>query len=135
MIKRLSKLIAIVFMFALCLSSTAVAVDARSSEYIRTYSATASGGSGSITVDFSITAKSSMNKLGASKIEIKNSSGTTVKTFYSSTTTGMVTSNAITFTSSVTYNGTRGVKYYAVVYFIASNTNGSDTDSWTTNTV
>lgn len=135
MIKRLSKLIAIVLMFAICLSSTAMAVEARSSEYIRTASATASGGSGSITVSFSITAKSSMDKLGASKIEIKNSSGTIVKTFYSSTTTGMTTSNAISFSNSVTYNGTSGVKYYAVVYFIASNTNGSGTGSCTTNTV
>lgn len=134
MIKRFSKIIAIILILTLCLSSTAVAAYTRSSDYITTASANITGGSGTITVRFSIKATGSMSTLGASKIEIKNSSGTTVKTFYSSTTTGMTTSSARSYSSSVTYSGTVGSQYYAVVYFTASNKNGSDSTSCTTST-
>lgn len=135
MIKRFSKIIAIVLMLTLCLSSFAMAVDARSSAYIKSFSASASGGSGKITVSFNIKATDTMSKLGASMIEIKNSNGVTVKTFHAATTSGMTTSDTVTFNGSVTYSGTAGEQYYAVVYFIASNSSGYDTASCTTSKV
>lgn len=132
MTKRLTKIIAIVLMLTLCLSAPAMAADARSSDYIRSVSAGASGGSGTITVSFSITAKRSMNTLGASMIEIKKANGVTVKTFHAASTSGMTTSSATSFRGSVTYSGTSGEQYYAVVYFIAKDSTGYDTDSVTT---
>lgn len=135
MIKRFSKIIVFVLMFSLCLSSFVMAASARSSAYITSVSAHSSGGSGSITVSFNIKATGTMTKLGASMIEIKNSSGVTVKTFHAASTTGMTTSGVATFKSSVTYNGTVGEQYYAVVYFIASNSSGYGTASCTTGKV
>lgn len=132
MTKRLTKIIAIVLMLTLCLSTSATAAGARSSDYIRSASASASGGSGNITVSFSISAKRTMNTLGASMIEIKKSNGVTVKTLHAATTSGMTTSGTVTFSSSVSYTGTVGEQYYAVVYFIARDSTGYDTCSVTT---
>lgn len=135
MTKRFVKIIAVVLMLTLCLSSTAFAVEARNSNYISTASASAFRSSNTITVNFSIRATGAMTKLGASMIEIKNSSGVTVKTFHAASTSGMTTSSATSFSGSVTYSGTAGEQYYAVVYFIASNSSGYGTTSRTTSKV
>ena len=106
---------------------------ARSSAYINAVWASASGDIGSVKVSFSITATGKMNSLGATIIEIKDSSGTTVRTFKSSSTGGLMGSNATYYSSSKTwYGATSGCKYYAVVYFKASDSSGYDTTSYTT---
>lgn len=108
-------------------------VSPRASSYIYVVWADANGSNGQITVDFSITATGKMTSLGATSIEIINSSGQTVKTFVRSTTPSMMGSNQTYYSSSVTYTGaTAGQKYYANVYFKASNNSGSDTTSYTT---
>lgn len=104
-----------------------------SSEYISSVWATCSSGNGSITTEFSITAKSKMNSLGATTIEIKNSSDTTVKLFTYETTSSMMGSNRVYYKSSVTwYGASSGSKYYAIVYFKAANSSGNDTTMYTT---
>lgn len=103
------------------------------SAYINTVWAEAVGSSGTVRVNFSITATRSMTSLGASCIEIYNSSGTTVKTFYPSTTGGMTGYSTAAYSSHVTwYNATPGAKYYAVVYYHATNSSGHDTSSYVT---
>lgn len=62
----------------------------QASYYINSYWASASGGPGSIKVSFGIVATGKMTSLGAMKIQILNSSGTVVKTFYASETSGML---------------------------------------------
>lgn len=135
---RLISLI-LVFISLLNISVPVMAADSsseispRASEYISSVWATCSSGNGSITTEFSITAKSQMSSLGATTIEIKNSSGTTVKVFFYESTSGMMGSNRTYYRSSVTWNGaTSGSKYYAIVYFKAANSNGYDTTSYTT---
>lgn len=104
-----------------------------SSSYISFYYANISGGNGKITVNFNITGTGKMTSIGATKVQIKNSSGTTVKTFYSTTTDGMLGSNRTSYSSSVTYSGaSSNSKYYAVVSFKAADSTGSDTASYTT---
>lgn len=123
--------------FILCLSSLTIPAEARASDYIRNCSAHVSAaGSGKVTVSFSITGTSTMTSIGATKIEIKNSSGTTIKTYLNTDVgcSSMMGSNRTTYSSSVTYQGVAGVTYYAVVYFKAGNSSGSDTDSVTTYT-
>lgn len=105
----------------------------QASYYINSYWASASGGPGSIKVSFGIVATGKMTSLGAMKIQILNSSGTVVKTFYASETSGMLASNRYSYSSSVTYYGaTSGAKYYAVVTFKASNSSGGDSGTYTT---
>lgn len=103
-----------------------------SSNYISTCGASISGSNGTITVSFNITAKSKMTSLGATSVQIKNSAGATVKTFYSSSTSGMMGSNRTYFSGSVSYTGVSGNRYYAVVNYKATNASGSDTSSCTT---
>jgi hypothetical protein len=103
-----------------------------SSQYISSTSASISANSGVITVSFNIIATGTMTSVGATKVQIKDSGGNTVKTFYSSTTAGMMGYNRIIYSGSVSYSGTSGQKYYAVVSFKAANSSGSDTTSRTT---
>lgn len=136
--KNLTRVTSLVLIFVLCFSLMAISAEARASNYISRCSASASAaGSGKVTVTFTINATGVMTSLGATKVEIKNSSGTTIKT-YNHTDTGyssMMGSNRSTYTSSVTYSGAVGATYYAVVYFKAANSSGSDTDSITTYSV
>lgn len=105
----------------------------QASAYITAVWATSSGGSHSITVDFSITATGKMTSLGSTMVEIKNTSGTTVKLFKATDTPSMMGSNQTFYRSSVTWDSaTSGSKYYALVYFKAANSSGSDTTSYTT---
>lgn len=108
-------------------------ISPQASYYINSYWASASGGTGSIKVSFSITATGQMTSLGAMYIRIYNSSGTLVKTFDGYTTSGMLASGRYSYSSSVTYNGAvSGAKYYAVVTFEASNASGGDSGTYTT---
>lgn len=136
--KRLiALLLTAVIIFSLAIPAAATdkiqEVTPRASAYITSVWAGATGGNGQITVDFSITGTGTMTSLGATVIEIKNSSGQTVKTYFQSTTPSMMGSNRGFYRSSVTYTGaTASKKYYAIVYFKASNSSGSDTTSYTT---
>ena len=103
------------------------------SAYINVVWAEAIGDDGSVRVNFSITATGKMTSLGATYIEIRNSAGTPVKGFYPSTTSGMMGSNKSYYSSNVVWNNaTPGAKYYAVVYYAASNSSGHDTAVYTT---
>lgn len=103
------------------------------SAYINGVWAQAIGSNGTVKVNFSISATGTMTSLGATKIQIWNSGGTVSKTFYPSTTGGMTGYNRSSYASAVTwYNATPGSKYYAVVYYSASNSSGYDTAVYTT---
>ena len=103
------------------------------SAYIDAVWAQAIGDDGSVRVNFSITATGKMTSLGATYIEIRNSSDTPVKAFYPSTTSGMTGYNKSYFSGHVIWNNaTPGAKYYAVVYYQATNSSGHDTSSYVT---
>ena len=108
-------------------------ISPQASYYITSDYAFVSGGSRSITVHFNITATGMMTSLGASKVDIYDYSDTLVKTFYATTTSGMLASNRTSYSSTVTYGDARtGAKYYAVVTFKASNSSGGDSTTYTT---
>lgn len=107
-------------------------VSVHASEYLNAYSAGITAGTGSVTVSFSVTATGYMTSLGASRIDIYTSSGSLAKTFYGSTTNGMLVSNKSIHAASMTYSAAKsGTKYYAVVTVKASNANGGDSRSVT----
>lgn len=108
-------------------------VSPRASAYINTVWASASKSGGTVTVKFSITGTNTMSSLGATTIAIYNSSGTVVKSFSSSTTSGMMGYNKMYHNSSVSWDGAEsGKKYYAIVFYKASLGSGYDTTSYTT---
>lgn len=109
-------------------------ISTQASRYIiSTYAYAETGSStGTINIQFNISANGKMTSLGASKIQIYNTSGTCVKTFYASSTSGMLGSNRYAFSSYVTYSGKSGSKYYAVVTFKASDSSGGDSCTYTT---
>ena len=108
-------------------------VSPAASAYIDAVWAEAVGSNGTVKVNFSISATGKMTSLGATEIRIVNSSGTTVKTFYPSTTGGMTGYSRDYYYGSVTwYYATPGAKYYAVVYYQATNSSGHDTSSYIT---
>ena len=113
-------------------ANTDPGISPQASYYITSVYAYVTGGTGSITVTFNMTATGKMTSLGAQYIEIYNSSGTLVKTYSGYTTAGML-SSGYSYSNSITYNGaTSGVRYYAVVTFKASNSTGGDSDTYTT---
>lgn len=108
-------------------------ISPQASYYISVVSASASGGSRSIKVNFNITATGWMTSIGASKIEIYDYSDTLVKTYYGASTAGLLASNRTSYSGSVTYGDARtGAKYYAVVTFKAANSYGGDSDTYVT---
>lgn len=102
------------------------------SAYIDVVWAEAVGGSGTLTVNFSISATGNMTSLGATQIQIVNASGNTVKTFYSSSTGGMTGYSRSYYSSHVTWYSATAGKYYAIVYYQATNSSGHDTSSYVT---
>lgn len=89
------------------------------------------------TVYISFTTKGSniMTSIGASCIKLYTSSGSLVKTFYSSAYATMLGSSRSSYTSTVSYPGTAGKTYYAVITAYAANSTGSGTENYTTGTV
>lgn len=136
-LRRLSALF-LVFSIFCAVSAPVVAaasddmVSPRASYYISSTFASISNNNGSVKVSFDIVATRKMTSLGATMVRIKDSSGATVKTFYSSSTSGMMGYNCTIYNSSVTYNGSANTQYYAVVSFKAEDSTGSDTDSYVT---
>lgn len=133
--RSIMRVMSTILVLTMCISTMVIAAEARSSDYIVSRYASVTGtGGGKITVNFDITATGRMTTIGATKIEIKSSSGSTLKT-YKCTDTGyeyMMGSNRTVYSGSVTYQAVSGNSYYAVVYFKAGNSSGSDTGTYTT---
>lgn len=141
--KRLFQMIALVLVFSLAVCPISVmaategsgesVVEPQASNYIHsTYASTTNNG-GSVTVRFNTVGTGTMNSIGAQRIVIKNSSGSTVQSFYYYTTTGMMGYNTFAHGGSVTWTGgSATAKYYAVVTFYAANSSGSDTATYVT---
>lgn len=108
-------------------------ISPQASYYINSYWASASAGTGSITISFGIVATGKMTSLGAQYIWLYDEGGTLVKTFTAYNTSGMLASNRYSYSSSVTYYGAiSGEKYYAVVSFEAANSTGGDSGTYVT---
>jgi len=134
--KKLIKIIITILIISITTSGFAQAFDIQSSDRIKMTTASSQSNSNGITVYFSITAKNTMIDLGAATIYIKNSSGTIVKSYTYSAYPSMMGHNQGAYSGSVTYTGcTSGHQYYAVVYFRATDSTGSETKKQTTNTV
>lgn len=129
--KTLTRTICVILILSLCLAPAAMA---RTSEYIvRCSIASEFVSNGKIDFTFKVIGTGTMTEIGATKIEVKNSYGLTVRT-YRYTDIGysyMMSGGKLSHSGTVTFTGTSGNKYYAVAYFKAGNSSGSDTDTAT----
>ena len=132
--KKILKSLSICLIIIVMVSTTTYAaapnnsVDPQSNSYIfKTTVGIVPLGSGKIEVDFSVTAMGKMPDVGAMYVDIYNSSGKCVKTYwYTDSGYGyMMGHNRVSQTASVTYQGVSGQRYYAIVSFYAGNLNGS----------
>lgn len=129
---RLMACLITVILFANIMISIA---SARASHYISVFGASMSAGNnGNVTVAFNITGTGKMTEIGTTRIEI-HENGTLVRTFVHTTTSGMMGSDKVTHTGTVTYKGVIGRTYRATVSFRAANSNGSDSRAVQTNSV
>lgn len=103
-----------------------------SSEYIESAIASISKSGNTLYVTFTVLGTGTMTTLGASSVKIYTSGGSLVKTFWGSSTPSLQGSNQKSYTGSVSYEGTSGTTYYAVVTAYAKNSSGSDTLKRTT---
>lgn len=129
--KIIIRTISFMLVLAFCLSPMAVATTLSSDYISRRYVIATAIGGGKVNFSFSITGTDKMKEIGATKIEVKNSSGLTVKTFRSTDHDYLfiMGTNKGTHSGTVTYQGVQGNQYYAIVHFKAANSTGSDTES------
>lgn len=111
----------------------------RASYYLSSYAASCTSSGSTLSVNFNVTATGRMSYVGALGIYVYESSNGSsfdcIRTFYPSGNSQMLKTNSQFHAASVTYDGTNGYYYYAVVSFYAENANGSDTKSYTTSTI
>lgn len=134
-IRFIANLLTLMLVFS-CTVVNASATQARSSTCISSYAGAATRTSAGVVISFDITARSTMNTLGAATIVIEKKSGndwTPVKTFYSSSTAGMTSSNTIYHCGEVTYSGaSASATYRGRITFYAADSTKSDSKVLTT---
>lgn len=133
--KKCLKGLSIALVCLFCLNTTVFASDIfspRSSTYIvGTNAYITPESNGLLVITFSISTYGKMPEIGATSIEIYEDDGQTVKRVATYNYTNpeysfIMGSNEGIHAKDVTYNGTIGYKYYAKVYFKASDSFGGD---------
>lgn len=125
--KKFNKILALGIVIAICLSCSAFAIDIpvspNASSYLASYGAYCyANGNGNFTVYFDVTGNGYQNYLGVSSVVIRQSSngGSTWSTVYSfnyPSVSRLMGTNCMYYDNYVTYYGTAGYEYYAILYF------------------
>ena len=117
------------------LVTTAAAAETRASTLIFSHSCVASMETdGEINVTFSITGKKIMSRIGAQSMYfyVKDGNTWTLSKSYGQYSTGMSTTNKVTYDNTITYQGTAGAQYKIVVTLFVKDSEGA-TDNRTYN--
>lgn len=131
--RRFTQLVCLVLVFVTVFSTVAFAAETpqpRASMFFMSSSVYFWHVSGNdYQVWFDVTAKSTMQKLGASKIKVQRSTDevnwTTVKTYNMADYSQMTQSNSYTYANCVPFSATTGYSYRAIVTLYAKNSNGT----------
>ncbi|NCB50271.1 MAG: hypothetical protein EOM54_00115 [Clostridia bacterium] len=142
MIKKQSRIIALVLIFVICFSTVSFAADksTKSSLYLTCYSAYIwPEGDGDISIWFDVTGTGTMDEIGALTIILQQSSNgstwSTVKTYRYTSYLNMLGYNAVYYTSGVDYSGTEDYYYRAYVTVWAGEDGDGDSRQILTATV
>lgn len=138
--KKFVRLMALALILVMALSGIAGAayedeVTPYSNAYIRSMIGALSKSGDTLYVTFTTKGTAPMTSIGASCVKIYTSGGTLVKTFWSAYNSSMLGSNCSVHTCTLSYDGTDGTTYYAVITGYASNSSGSGTETYTTKTL
>ena len=138
--QALSFLTALLFVVGILTSPATATMQPQASAYINSYVATVSAvGGGKVSVKVQVQAKSFMSEIGATNIRIEqsinNEAWTIAATYSSDSVAAMLSSGTIYNKTPVTYQGTSGYQYRAVVTCYAANAAGSDSKVYVTPTV
>lgn len=133
-LKRSTSLILAIVLTTL-LATTAAAAETRASTLIFSHSCVASADTdGKINVTFSITGKKIMSRIGAQSMYfyVKDGNTWTLSKSYGQYSTGMSTTNKVTYDNTITYQGTAGAQYKIVVTLFVKDSEGeTDTRTYT----
>lgn len=138
--KKYVRLMALALILVMALSGMAGAayeeeVTPYSNAYISSMIGALSKSGDTLYVTFTVRGTNIMTSIGASCVKIYTSGGTLVKTFWSAYYPSMLGSNTISYTNTLSYDGTDGTTYYAVITGYASYGGGSGTETYTTKTL
>lgn len=133
-LKRCTSLILAIVLTTL-LATTAAAAETRASTLIFSHSCVASMETdGEINVTFSITGKKIMSRIGAQSMYfyVKDGNTWTLSKSYGQYSTGMSTTNKVTYDNTITYQGSAGAQYKIVVTLFVKDSEGeTDTRTYT----
>ncbi len=134
---RLTALALAIVMLLPCMASAAheETYAPYSNAYIKSLTAGLSKSGDTLYVTFTTKGTAPMTSIGASCVKIYTADDTLVKTFWSAYNPSMLGSNCSFYTHTLSYDGTDGTTYYAVVTGYASYGGGSGTETYTTQTL
>lgn len=138
--KALNRIVIGILAITFCLAAAnAAEMHIEASDYLSAYTASAdASGSGKVNINYTVVSYDSMTQIGASEVAVQQkvgSSWSTVKYFDAATTPGLLTSNRSSYSNTITYQGTSGKVYRAVVTVYAGDSTGHDTRDVTTSSV
>ena len=119
----------------LCQAAAAIEVSPRASYYLDNYGASLYQGddSGTVRVEFTVSANEKADRVGVSKLSIYKGDGTFVTSVTGTVSNGLLAKNLKTYPGSYTYYGEANEVYYMVLTMYAEFKGGSDSRQYTTN--
>lgn len=119
----------------LCQAATAVELSPRASHYLDNYGAYLYQGdaSGSVRVEFTVSANEKADRVGVSNLSIYKADGTFVASVKGSVVNGLLKEGVKTHLGGYTFYGQPNTVYYMVLTMYAEFDGGSDSRLYTTN--
>lgn len=120
---------------SLCQAAGAIEVSPRASYYLDNYGASLYQGdaSGSVIVEFTVSANEKADRVGVSRLSVYKGDGTYVTSITGSVANGLLKENVKTHLGGYTYYGEPNEVYYMVLTMYAERNGGSDSRRYTTN--
>ena len=134
MLKKLFRTVVVMAVVIAILCAPVAAAERASLYIVRTSVSISRSLNNKITVVFAITGTGTMDKIGASTVSFYKADGTYLTTYsYTNPSYSHIMAyNNFYHADSVTYQGTAGTSYYAVVDFLAMKDGGGDTHTMAT---
>lgn len=125
----------VLLLASLCQAAAAIEVSPRASLYLSGYGAYLYQGdtSGSVSVEFTVSATGKADRVGVSNLSIYKGDGTFVTSVTGTVANGLLKKDVKTHIGGYTYYGESNEVYYMVLTMYAERDGGSDSRLYTTN--
>ena len=120
---------------SLCQAAAAIEISPRASDYLSNYGASLYQGdaTGSVRVEFTVSANEKADRVGVSKLSIYKGDGTYVTSVTGTVANGLLREGSKAHMGGYTYYGKSNEVYYMVLTMYAAFGGGSDSRQYTTN--